>query len=299
MQINRRVTNGLAWAGLFLVVGIPAADLLSAQFMGEQESITVASVPSDRIAPMPAPLSQRPAAPTQTAAVAPAKPAVAPAAGKPAAADPVVDGFLASGRKLPSYITGADTAAPAPPVATAATAPTQVAAAPKPVVPVTAAPIASTPAVVPPNQAATTPASATPGIDPIQVASLGSQKIAPVPMPLSMRPANQVVAAKPSNAINPSNPLGVAPVVVPSQSAQAYPPVGMDDLEDWESGPLSDFLAERQNGRTPPSQRADRNYDSNYDRNGFFLSDGPNNRRPQRDRLVGPADEGFFLPFVN
>jgi len=295
MQINRRVTNGLAWAGLFLVVGIPAADLLSAQFMGEPESITVASIQSDRVAPIPAPLSQRPAAPTQTAVVAPAKPAAPVEVAAPptavAAADPVVDGYLASGRKLPSYITGGDSAAAAKP-APAVTAPTQVAATPKPAAPATAAPVATP---VPPTQTATIPAAAKPGIDPIEVASLGSQKIAPVPMPLSMRPANQVVAARPSNAINPSNPLGVAPVVVPSQSAQAYPPVGMDDLEDWESGPLSEFLANRQNGRTPPSERADRNYDSN----GFFLSDGPNNSRPRRDRLVGPADDGFFLPFVN
>ncbi|KKB84935.1 hypothetical protein VW29_08960 [Devosia limi DSM 17137] len=295
MQINRRITNGLAWAGLFLVVGIPAADLLSAQFMGETEGIAVASVPSERSAPMPAPLSQRPAAPTQVALVPPAKPAAAPAAARPAAADPV-DGFLASGRKLPSYITGGDAAAPAAP---AETVPTQIAAAPEPVVPVTAAPVASAAAVLPASEAAAKPAPDAPEIDPIEVASLGSQKIAPVPMPLAMRPVNQVVAARPTNSIDATNPLGVAPVVAPSQNAQAYPPIGMDDLEDWETGPLSDFLAERQNGRTPPSQRADRNYDSNYDRNGFFLSDGPNNSRPQRDRLVGPADDGFFLPFVN
>ena len=43
MKFDRRVTNGLAWAGLFVVVGVPAADLLSAQFLGEPERVAVVS----------------------------------------------------------------------------------------------------------------------------------------------------------------------------------------------------------------------------------------------------------------
>ena len=82
MKIDRRVTNGLAWAGVLLVVGVPTADLLSAQFMGEPGAGARRhrSPSSERVAPVPAPLSQRPAAPVakpdvQVAAVAPAKPA--------------------------------------------------------------------------------------------------------------------------------------------------------------------------------------------------------------------------------
>ena len=36
MQIDRRITNGLAWAGVVLVIGIPVADVVSAQFMAER-----------------------------------------------------------------------------------------------------------------------------------------------------------------------------------------------------------------------------------------------------------------------
>src|SRR4051812_1722424 len=111
MQINRRlITNGLAWAGLVIVVTVPVADAVSKQVMGDRAEIAVASVAElpHNVAPIPAPLSQRPHAPViQTAAITPAKPVapavikpVVPAAAKPVAgANPVVDTFLSSGKK--------------------------------------------------------------------------------------------------------------------------------------------------------------------------------------------------------
>ena len=290
MRIDRRVTNGLAWAGVFIVVGVPTADLLSAQFLGgpaePQPQVAAVMAP---VAPVPAPLSQRPEAPaakpaatavaavtpapkpvpvakpepaaTQVAAVTtpkpaaqPAKPSVTPAA---QTAD-VVDAYLQSGKKLPSYIS--DEGAPAEPAQVAATPPARA--------PITTAPAASAPT--------TQPAA----IDPVQVAAI-PDKVAPVPMPLSMRPAP--VTAPIATAVGPADPIVIPPTVnapVPPANVTAA------DLADWESGPLSEFLAQRQGGG---------NVDAYYDSDGFFLDEGPKPRR--RDRVVAPVDD--FVWFVD
>ena len=268
MQIDRRITNGLAWAGLFIVVAVPVADAVSGQLMGEPNQISVASIdaPAALVAPVPAPLSQRPHAPVarpavQTAAVAPAKPVV-PAAAKPvAAANPIVDSFLSSGKPLPSYITGDHDA---PQQATATPAP----AAPKPVV---TAPV-QTAAV--PNQP-TAPAAAPAAIDPIEVATLTPARIAPTPMPLSMRP-------KPIARPLANEDIVLPPEVVAGNDAR---PVVVDDLQDWESGPLSEFLAQRQRSSAVVHQN-----DAYSDRPVL---------RPQRDVYLGPAEDEFFFPFMN
>lgn len=257
MSIDRRITNGLAWAGAILVVGIPTADLLSAQFMGNPADPVPAQVAViEPIAPIPAPLSQRPAAPvakpaTEVAVVTPVKPATTPATVTKPAVTPaaqtadVVDAFLQSGRPLPSYITGADTAAP-----------TEVA-----VTPPARTPIVTTPPV--------TPAA----IDPVEVAAIAPQKVAPVPMPLSMRPRPVVAAAPPVVVVPPS--VGLPPANVTA-----------DDLADWESGPLSEFLARRQ-------QQAGNAYvDPGYDPNGFYLDEGPNRSRA---RVIAREVDSFFF----
>lgn len=251
MSIDRRITNGLAWAGVFIVVGVPAADLLSAQFSGGAAPAQVAVI--EPVAPVPAPLSQRPDAPVakpavEVAVAAPTQP-VAPVA-KPAAtpvaqtAD-VVDAFLQSGRPLPSYITGGGTAQ------------TEVAATPP-----ARTPIVTTPAAAPAAE-----------IDPVEVAAIAPQKVAPVPMPLSMRPKPVIAAAPPVVVIPPS--VGLPPANVTAA-----------DLEDWETGPLSEFLAQRQ-------QQAGNAYaDPGYDPNGFYLDEGPNRSRA---RVIARDVESFFF----
>lgn len=264
MAIDRRITNGLAWAGVFLVVGVPTADLLSAQFLGTPTSPPAVEVAAgvEPVAPIPAPASQRPAAPmskpTQVAAVTPVKPAVAPApvvatpAAEPAVATAsadAVDNFLQSGRSMPSYITGAN--APAAPAQAAATPPART-------------PIVTTPEA----------------IDPVEVASIPSQKVAPMPMPLSMRPQPVAVAAMPDPAIV------IPPTLTPAAPAAVVrPPVDVTaaDLDDWETGPLSEFLARRQPGNA--------DVDTGYDEDGFFLDEGPN--RP-RARVIA-REEPFFI----
>ncbi len=242
MQIDRRVTNGLAWAGALLVVAVPSIDYLTGQFAGANG-----------------------AAPASIAVV---EPATAADAGQVAAAGGVVDNFVQSGRPLPSYITGAPATTPAP------------------------KPVAVAPAPAPAPAAVATPAApARPLIvtDPVQVAAL-PPKIAPIPMPLSMRP-RPVIATQPLIIDTPTsapiiNPVAVAPplepVYVPPSVGRAPAPVTAADLQDWESGPLSEFLARRQQqqGVAAPV----------YESEGFYLDEW-NNRQPRgRDRLVGPGN---------
>jgi len=263
MKIDRRITNGLAWAGVLLVVGIPAADLLSAQFSGDKAAPEQIAVVAP-VAPTPVSSTQRPDAPKATAAVAP----------KPAATQSgnAVDSFVQSGKPLPSYITGGGAATPAP---------AQAAVTPKPAA-VTAA---TTPV---PSQTATTQPARTPIVtDPIQTAAL-PPKVAPMPMPLSMRPnpirVPVATTTPPADIILPPGLGNVAP----------RPPAGMvdsADLDDWESGPLSEFLAQRE-GRGGSSATVT----SDYDPNGFFLDEGPN--PVGRDRVIGREVQPFPF-FVN
>ena len=273
MKIDRRITNGLAWAGAVLVVGVPLADIVSGQMMGDRADARPAQVakmePIAAVAPVPVALSQRPAAPqpkpaaTAVAAqpAAPSKPApsVAPVTAAPAvaattppratAAAPqgdVVDNYLKAGKPLPSYITngGADAVAVAQP----------------PVAPVQAT------VIDPVTVAALTPAETAPA------------SIAPMPMPLSMRPQPVLIVEDTAR----TRSIDVVPDVNPRSSAA----VTYNDLQDWESGPLSEFLASRQGS----GQVA-----ADYDADGFYLDEGPNGA-PRRGRLIGPADP-WFIPF--
>lgn len=259
---RRRITNGLAWAGVLLVVGVPTADLLSAQFAGPSATVVREQVADvTPVAPVPAPLSQRPAAlvakpsvevagAAEVAVAAPEKPAapaLKPSVLPAAQTADIVDNFLQSGKPLPSYITGGN--ASAAPVQAAATPPVR------------------TPIV-------TTPATEPVAVDPVQVAAIPPQKVAPVPMPLSMRP-------RPVAVVVPDEIILPPALVRPSASVTA------DDLADWESGPLSEFLAARQRQGAPAVI-----VDSEYDPDGFFLDQGPNPRR--RDRVIGWQDGSFF-----
>ncbi|WP_108396562.1 hypothetical protein [Devosia submarina] len=293
MQMNRRLTNGLAWAGAFLVVGVPAADLLSAQLLGDRTAppaAQVAVIEPQTVAPVPAPQNQRPAAkPVEVAAVEPKAPAAA-APAEPAASEDVVDKFVQSGKPLPSYITGAPAQAAAPkPAPAAAPKPAQTAAvqpapvsAPKPEQPAPVSPPQNAAAPAAPAPIGPQPAPAAPPADPVQTASIPA-KTAPVPMPLSMRPKPVAVAAanpvvnQPAFVVN--EPVFVPPTVerVPSREITA------EDLEDWETGPLADFLARRE----APRQAEAPVFAEDEE---FFVEREP--RFPRRDRLVGP--ELFF-----
>lgn len=269
MKIDRRITNGLAWAGVLLVVGVPAADYVSGHFMGDRGAAPQVAV-IEPAAEIPANSGQNAAASAQGATNA-----------TQVAGGNAVDTFVQSGRKLPSYITGgSDTPAPAKPAVTPPTPAKPVATAPT--TPVTTAParppIVTTPATPQPD--ATNP-----------VAALPPAKIAPVPMPLSMRPRS--VATVTQQPRVPQEPVVIPPNIAPNYG----PDVSAEDLEEWETGPLSDFLARRDGGgqRARPQQQVQpRPSDPYYPNGGYLDQIQP---QGQGDRYVGPV--GSPYPFTN
>jgi len=216
MTLDRRITGGLAWAGLLLVIGVPSADALTSYLSDRDASVLPAVVaPEQQAEPV---AEAKPVAETKPAAT---KPAVVQqvAASKPQAApvaDPV-DRFVASGKKLPSYISDGGGAEATESTEVASTQPVQ--------------------------QPAAKPAQQT---DDIAVASITSQQeqpvvrepelVAPIPMPASMRPHPRAVART-------VPPAEVPPQVVANDGGDDF--ISADDLRDWESGPLSEFLAKR------------------------------------------------------
>jgi hypothetical protein len=285
--MDRRITNGLAWAGVFLVVGVPTADFLSSQFLDNPrvDVAAIASEPDQPEAQPPVPRAQRP--PQSTPATESKSAAGAPRRAE-AAGGGAVDSFVQSGKPMPSYITGDAPEEPAPaPARTAAVTPPKT---PVAIVPATPAPPAVASVPVAPAPATVAPVRQQIVTDPVETASL-PPKLPPIPMPLSMRPGPVQTAAVPTQGQAPliiEEPVFNRPVVVPRN--EVVPPndvvrppadVTADDLEDWEAGPLSDFLAQRQGGNSQA-----------YEEPPYY------DDAPQGDRLLGPAGlEQFLFPF--
>ena len=208
MKLDAKVKGGLAWAGLFVILAVPAADMVFSKSGASNDAPAATAASAVSVTSKPAltlPVA-RPAEvtdPVQTASV-----------GNPAA----VDKYLESGKKLPSYISDGDTAA-----ATPAPAPVTL----KPAVPVT-------PPVTAPTEVATVaPAQTTP----------------PVPLPRSARPQSTAVAALPPPR---EQPLIVDETRLNNQAAVDRFPlsdegdiVRGDQLEEWDSGSLADYLERR------------------------------------------------------
>ncbi len=157
MKLSAKVKGGLAWAGLVVILAVPAADLL---FGKPEDASANLAITSDARQVAPAPVT-------------------APAANAPAT-DPIqtastelepVQRLLDKGKKLPSYISDADEVeAPKPvavqPVVPAAPKPPVTPAAKPPVAVASLAPATETPPVPLPRSArphkpvaVTTPAS--------------------------------------------------------------------------------------------------------------------------------------------
>jgi hypothetical protein len=243
MQLDRRtITNGLAWAGAALIIAIPAADLIARQFSPQPQVAVVEDV-STRPAPeLPTASTERPAPATSNNAAPPAAQAtVNPAPEKDTSGD-AVDSYLQSGRELPSYISGGSGSASAP-------APTTQA-------PTTTASVQT--ASVPPQQTQSVPPPATQNQQPARPLITAPRAVSGFPTPVSERP--RAIAAQ-TPLIQPAVP---APVVQPAAPPLIIdtpaPVVTAQDLEDWETGPLSDFLANR-GGRGSQFPQA---YDEDY-----------------------------------
>lgn len=282
MSIARRLTSGLAWAGLALVIAVPSADFVTSQFVFEPVETTV---PNAKPAPAAAVIAATPKVvirdPSVVAAVpvATAAPVAEPVVSVPAivstpevAAAAPIDRF--AGKPQPSYLTDDGEAK-------------QTADAPKVVI------LPTRTATRPQTEIAATPVA--PIVDPIEVATVNptapaQDVLPPVPMPAEMRPRTSILASVVPSTAQDSGVLIVdTPRTAAVQPAEEF--VSADELDDWESGPLADFLAQRNGGFVADPEA---NYDAAYDPDGFFLEDGPN--APQRRRPPGefPADEFQF-----
>lgn len=203
MKLDAKLKGGLAWAGLVVILAVPSADIL----LGTSNSNATANTAS--VAEPAKPVAAKPLLAKPQGSVDPIE--TASVEGK----DPVKV-YIDKGKKLPSYISDADTA---------------------PTTPVKAVP-ATTDAAQPVEVASVSPATETP----------------PVPMPRSARPKWTNTAAAPVEdqplILDESKVAAVAPeaAVEPfplSDDAAAAPEIGSDQLEEWDSGSLADYLARK------------------------------------------------------
>lgn len=186
-------------------------------------------------------------------------------------ADPV-ESYVRTGKPLPSYISDAPSA--------------EVVAAPNPKPTVKVLPPSGT--MIP----ATQPEA--PGSVPAETDVAALPAVAPEPYPASLRPKPPVV----------TDPTVTDPIVtadIDGDPEVGRPPaavepldVNEEDLVDWDSGSLADYLERR-------GLIADASYDegstATYDEDGFFLDEGPNNGRSYRSRSRRNNDDGFFFVF--
>lgn len=242
MKFDSKVKGGLAWAGLFVILAVPSADLLFGKDKAPAANLAVTSDTAQVKAPAVVPASKTD--PVETASI-----------DTPAAkTGDAVDTYLNKGKKLPAYISDAGSA---PAV--------------KPATPVTVA-------------------------KPVEVAAIAPvQETPPVPLPRSARPvaAAPVVAAVPAEQpliidetdlaqreatlTQPDQPVEPFPLSDGDQAATGDATVVTgDQLEEWDSGSLADYLAAK--GLLSDDQAQPQ------DDSGYVFNQGPAKpRRPQED----------------
>ena len=266
MKINPKVTGALAWTGLVVVLAIPAANMLT----GEPEARANLTSDTQQV-------KTAIAAPAAKPVAKPLVPSVEAKPAKPAAVvesavtsgDAVAD-FVKSGKKLPSYISGND--APVEhDVATTSAAPVKM--------PGTI--------TVNPDGTIQKPTTTVPAVTPAQpeVASVKPQLVAPIPLPASARPKPQVVTTLPAPTDQPliideSTVASTGPL--PPANVGPEPVITGDQLDEWDSGSLADYLERR--GLMSETSRAVP-VEDDYDPDGFFLDEGPNNNG-RRSRVI-------------
>ncbi len=267
MKMNPKVTGALAWTGLVLVLAVPAANMIT----GEPEAKANLTSDTQQVKTATAAPAAKPAAKPVLPALD-AKPAtVIETASTSTSGDAVAD-FVKSGRKMPSYISGNDAPAvdsastPAAPVKKPGTVtinPDGTIQKPTATVP-TVKPVTTVPAVKP--------------ADP-NVATINPALVAPTPLPASARPSQQsVIVLPPADQLPPifdNNNVASTGPVPPSDITPNDQFVTGDQLDEWDSGSLADYL-ERKGLMSEASQAAPAGDQR------FFIEDAPNNGRRSR-----------------
>jgi len=221
MKLDAKVKGGLAWAGLFVILAVPAANVMFGS--ADATSGTTAAVATPSKPALTLPTLNKGTDPVTTASTESAP----------------VDKFLQTGKKLPSYISDADEVQ---------------AAAAKPAAPVT------TPAVTAPK-APTAVATVAPTV---------TTTTPPIPLPRSARPAPTAVASLPAApAPQQQAPLIVDETRLNQQQAatERFPLsdeqpgyVSGDQLDEWDSGSLAEYLERRGMLSDSPQQASQEEY---------------------------------------
>jgi len=250
MKFDSKVKGGLAWAGLFVILAVPSADLLFGKDNAPAANLAVTPGVAEAKPALVVPAA-RPVLTTDSIATA----SVTVPAAK---SDDPVDTYLQAGKKLPSYISDADTAPaikPAVPAAVPAKAPVEVAA---------LNPVTETPPVPLPRDArpkATAPL----------VASIPA---APAEQPLIIDETD--LAQREAALTQPNRP--VEPFPLSDGGAADDTVVTGDQLEEWDSGSLADYLERK---GLLSEQAAQQNAEDDSD---FVFNDGPSRpRKPLND----------------
>jgi hypothetical protein len=202
----------LAWAGLFVILAGPSADLLFGKDQAPAANLAVTSdaAPARPALVVPAARAELGIDPVETASV----PATA------AKSDDPVDTYLQKGKQLPSYISDADTA---PAV--------------KPAVP------AAVPAKQPVEVAALTPATETPPVPLPRDARPKAKAPVVASVPTAEQPliVDETELAQREAALTRPN-QGVEPFPLSDDSSGNDVVVTGDQLQEWDSGSLADYL---------------------------------------------------------
>jgi hypothetical protein len=212
MKFDSKVKGGLAWAGLFVILAVPSADLLFGKDQAPAANLAVTSdaAPARPALVVPAARAELGIDPVETASV----PTTA------AKSDDPVDTYLQKGKQLPSYISDADTA---PAV--------------KPAVP------AAVPAKQPVEVAALTPATETPPVPLPRDARPKAKAPVVASVPAAEQPliVDETELAQREAALTRPN-QGVEPFPLSDDSPGDDVVVTGDQLQEWDSGSLADYL---------------------------------------------------------
>jgi len=253
MKFDSKVKGALAWTGLFVILAVPSADLLFGKDSGPKANLAITSDTAQVKPVVPASKSELKTDPVQTASVD------APAANSADA----VDTYLNNGKKLPAYISDAEaTPAVKPAAPVTVKAPVEVAA---------LSPVQQTPPVP-------LPRSARPIVNAPLVASV---PVAPAAGEQPLIIDETDLAQRQANLTQPDAPVEPFPLSDGSDQAFAddQPVVTGDQLEEWDSGSLADYLAAKGllNDDSVQPQAAE-------DDSDLVFNDGPSRpRRPQSD----------------
>jgi hypothetical protein len=289
MKLNSKVTWGLAWTGLAVVLAVPSVDFLTGKLGTPNNAAVVdstapasavvetAKIPSVEVETPVA--DAEPAKPTGVTTTLTDKGVVITPAGGTPPADAVAK-FEQSGKALPDYISGGSDTASAPTTPAARTDTTQLAS---------LGSVTSTPDIaVPPVPFPTRPA------DPVRAAAAKP----PVVNSVATR-SDPVVIVDESRVTPPAN-IVAAPPTTPTRPVPPAPIA--DDSANWRGNGLEQYLDRSgllDNSRSSASVTVvDRS--SDYDPNGFYLSDGPNDsraaRRARLEQLFDETDDGYDVP---